>query len=210
MALRSLLTYLFLFFCSTGFSQKLFEGKINVSSGSGADYRNAIIYLPANYSNSKAYPLVLFAHGMGEAGTNIKKLYKQGLPKVLKQGYRPPFDFIMVAVQRNSFSIMPEWLPGILNDCQKRWKIDASRIYLTGLSAGGWSNYGSQLNLSPAFAKKFAAIVINSGATQNTDRKNLDWWKETKTPLWAIVGSKDKGFLAQNTYMVDEINKRVP
>lgn len=210
MYLRALFLFSTLFTFFLSYSQQLFEGEINVSAGGGVDNRDAVIYLPAHYSKSKSYPLVIFTHGMGEAGKDVKKLYKQGLPKVLKSGYRPSFDFIMVAVQRNSFSVSPDWLAGILKDCQKRWKIDENRIYLTGLSAGGWAIYGSQLNYSAAFAKKFAAIVINSGVTQNVNKKNFDWWKQTKTPLWAIVGGSDKGYVGKNAYMVNEINKRVP
>jgi predicted esterase len=210
MRLRGFFLFSFVLTFFISHAQQLFEDQINVNSKGGVDKRDAIIYLPAHYVKNKAYPLVIFAHGMGEAGKNVKKLYKQGLPKVLKQGYRPPFDFIMVAVQRNSFSVAPEWLAGILKDCQKRWKIDASRIYLTGLSAGGWPVYSSQLNFSPAFAKKFAAIVINSGVITNSNKKHLDWWKETRTPLWAIVGGSDKGYVGNNAYMVNQINKRVP
>ena len=210
MRLRGFFLFSFVLTFFISHAQQLFEDQINVDAKGGVDKRDAIIYLPAHYAKNKAYPLVIFTHGMGEAGKNVKKLYKQGLPKVLKEGYRPPFDFIMVAVQRNSFSVAPEWLAGILKDCEKRWNIDASRIYLTGLSAGGWPVYSSQLNFSPAFAKKFAAIVINSGVTTNSNKKHLDWWKETRTPLWAIVGGADKSYVGNNAYMVNQINKRVP
>lgn len=210
MQVRAILCFTLLCSFFSSYSQKLFEDKINVSTGAVADNREAIIYLPANYSKTKAYPLVIFTHGMGEAGKDVKKLYKQGLPLVLKKGYRPPFDFIMVAVQRGSFSVTPAWLPGILKDCERRWKIDQTRIYLTGLSAGGWAVYGSQLNISLDFAKRFAAIVINSGVTDNADKKHFDWWKQTRTPIWATVGAADKGYVGKNAYMVSEINKRVP
>jgi hypothetical protein len=210
MGIRMVLFFSFFISFLGSHSQQLFESQINISDGKKADYRNAVIYLPANYSKSKAYPLVIFTHGMGEAGNNVKKLYKQGLPKVLKAGYRPPFDFIMVAVQHGSFSVEPKWMPGILADCEKRWKIDKSRIYLTGLSAGGSAVYGTQLNFSTAFAKKFAAIVINSAVTHNTNKSHFDWWKQTKTPLWAIVGGADKNYVGKNAYMVNQINKRVP
>lgn len=209
MPLARLFAFLPLFFFFSSRSQQLLETQINVGSGGKVDKKSAIVYLPANYSRSKSYPLIVFTHGMGEAGTNVKKLYKQGLPKVLKQGYRPPFDFIMVAVQRTYFSVKPEWLAGILEDCEKRWNINKDRIYLTGISAGGWSAYGSQLNISPAFAKKFAAIVVNSGVTDNIEKENLDWWKQTKTPLWAIVGAADVRYVSKNARMVKEINKRV-
>lgn len=211
MCVRNLRVIFFLILsCSFlfSFSQQLFETQINVSTGATAAKKAAVVYLPPKYQKGKPYPLVVFTHGIGESGNNVKKLYKQGLPKVLKQGYRPSFDFIMVAVQHHSFSVPASWLEGILEDCHKRWKIDASRIYLTGISAGGKAAYGSQLNISPKFAKKFAAIVINSGVTDG-NKKNLDWWKQTKTPLWAIVGAADKGYVGKNKYMVNEINKRV-
>src|SRR6476620_635268 len=123
MVLRGLFVIALVFSFVIGFSQKLFETQIDVNSGSRVDKKGAIIYLPANYSKQKAYPLVIFTHGMGEGGKNVKKLYKQGLPKVLKKGYRPPFEFIMVAVQSNSFSVRTEWLQSILTESEKRWKI---------------------------------------------------------------------------------------
>jgi predicted esterase len=191
-------------------AQKLFEGKIDIQPGRGVDRKDAIIYLPANYSKNKKYPLVIFTHGIGESGNDIKKVYKHGLPKVLKNGYRPPFEFIMVALQGPKFSVSPYWLPGILEDCQKQWSINTNRIYLTGLSAGAWGTYGSQLNISPEFASKFAAIVVYAGAAESANRRHLDWWGKSKTPLWAVVGKNDKVFVRQNTYMVSQINKRVP
>jgi hypothetical protein len=206
--LRIIFFFLLSFSVFQSQSQQLLETQIDVSAGTRVEKKEAVIYLPPKFQKSKPYPLVIFTHGIGESGKNVKKLYKQGLPKVLKEGYRPSFDFIMVAVQHPTFSVPAGWLSGILEDCHKRWKIDAARIYLTGISAGGRAAYGSQLDISPAFAKKFAAIVINSGVTDG-NKKNLDWWKQTKTPLWAIVGAADKSYVSRNKYMVNEINKRV-
>ncbi len=190
-------------------AQSLSTTKIKVATASGVSEKDAIVYLPLSYSASKKYPLVIYTHGVGEAGTDITKLYTTGLPKVLKDGYRPSFDFIMVAVQSASYSVAPEWLPSIVDQSIIRWNIDTGRIYLTGISAGGWGAYGSQLNISSQFGSRFAAIVINSGATQNIIKTNLDWWKSTKTPLWAVVGGADESYLSQSRFMVDEVNKRV-
>ena len=191
-------------------AQKLYNDKIDVQAGSQTDYRNAVIYLPANYSTSKKYPLVIYTHGVGEASTDVNELYTTGLPKVLKDGYRPPFDFVMIAPQRNSYSVMPEWIPGILEEAQKRWSIDVNRIYVTGIDAGGWAAYGSQLDVSADLSKKITAIVINSGVTQNANTANFDWWTQSKTPLWSVVGEADVSYAHYNGYMVDEVNKRVP
>jgi hypothetical protein len=199
-----------LLFSSVLFSQTLVNDKVDVQEGPGEAYRNAVLYFPANYSEDKKYPLVIFTHGMGEAGNDVNKLYRTGLPRVLKSGYRPSFDFIMVAPQHGSFSALTNWLPGILEDANKRWNIDENRVYLTGLSAGGRSLYGSQLSISPALASKFAAIVINAGVTPAAAQTNFDFWKIGKTPLWAVVGDRDKSYVAKNKQMVKEVNKIKP
>jgi len=192
-------------------AQTLLNDKVDILPGSSTYYYNEVIYKPANFSTTQKYPLVIFLHGMGEAGTNVSTMYNTGLPKVLKNGYRPPFDFIMVAPQATSYSLDPKYLQQILDDAMARFpNIDQSRIYITGLSAGGWGNYGSQLNIDTTLAKKFAAIVIMSGATQDANKANIGWWKTSKTPLWAVVGNLDLSYKEQNQDMVNKINALVP
>ncbi len=197
--------------CSGGAlnAQTLVNDKVDIIAGSGVYNTGAVIYTPANYDATKTYPLVIFTHGMGEAGSDVNRLYNTGLPKVLRDGYRPSFDFIMIAPQRSSYSVDPAWLVAILEDANKRWKIDNDRVYITGLSAGGWGAYGSQLNVDTVLAKKFAAIVVNSAATQDANKTRFDWFKTSKTPVWAVVGNNDVSYRDQNIYMIDEINKRV-
>jgi predicted peptidase len=189
-------------------SQTIWSDKVKIYL-TGTYTVNAVIYTPANYSPTKKYPLVLFMHGMGEAGTNVSLMYNTGLPQVLKSGYKPAFDFIMVAPQRSSYSVDPTWLPGIMKDILSRFPIDTTRMYMTGLSAGGWGCYGSQLNVDTTLAKRFAAVVVCSGATQDANQANLNWWKQSKTPLWSIVGTADN-FYYYNRDLVDSINKRAP
>jgi hypothetical protein len=171
---------------------------------------NALIWLPPGYENSKKYPLVIYGHGSGQAGADINKLYDDGLPAVLKEGFRPPFDCIIICPQRDSYGALPSWLPGILEEAGKRFLIDTTRIYLTGNSAGGFLCYGSQLNISQELANKFAAICVLSGATQDANQNNLGWWLTSKTPLWAIVGAEDQSFVRQNILITHALNQRVP
>jgi len=191
-------------------AQRLVNDKIDVLPGKGVSNRNAVIYYPPNYSKTKKYPLVIFTHGIGEAGTNVNELYRTGLPRVLKNGYRPSFDFIMVAPQSTSFSANATWLPGILESAIDRWNIDENRVYLTGLSAGGKSIYGSQLSLTSQIASKFAAIVTNAGVIPAGSKTDYAIWKKSKTPLWAIVGARDKSYVTRNRNLVNEVNKQVP
>src|SRR5687768_1462639 len=89
-------------------AQELINDKIDVIAGTGTFLFNCVVYKPANFSTTKKYPLVLFFHGMGEAGTDVNKMYSSGLPKVLKDGYKPSFEFIMIAPQHNSYSLDPK------------------------------------------------------------------------------------------------------
>lgn len=171
---------------------------------------NCIIWTPATYDKSRKYPLLIFGHGSGEAGTDINVLYNQGLPAALKAGYVPPFDLIICCPQAQSYGIHPEWLPEILKEMQASYSIDPARVALTGLSAGGLMCWGSQLNVSPALASSFAAIVILSGATQDALMTNIAWWKTSRVPVWAIVGAADTDYIAKNQKMVDAVNGQVP
>ncbi|HUP13183.1 MAG TPA: carbohydrate-binding protein [Niastella sp.] len=204
---------LLLFACTvsfiTGRAQEFKTEKLNVSASAVSEFKNAVVYLPKGYTESKKYPLIIYAHSLGQAGTDINKLYTTGLPYVLKNGYQPSFDFIMIAPQSASYSVPPFWLDGILKEAQNRWPIDTNRIYLTGIDAGGWTAYGSQLNVSSAIAKKFAAMVTVSAATQNVSNTNISWWKNSSTPLWAITGEGDKNYVTQNTNLVTAVNKEV-
>ncbi len=212
--LRKTMLWLFLLLFIGGSqvkAQELYNDKIDVIAGSGQFLFNCVIYKPANFSTTKKYPLVLFFHGMGEAGTDVTKMYKAGLPKVLKDGYKPSFEFIMVAPQHNSYSLDPKHLEQVLNESILKFpNIDQSRVYLTGLSAGGNTIYVSSLNINKELPKRFAAMVVMSGATQGINKDNFPWWKEFKTPLWAVVGGNDPSYLGQNQLVVNEVNKQVP
>ncbi len=170
----------------------------------------AIIWLPPQYDSTKKYPLVIYAHGSNQAGEDLNNLYIDGLPSVLKAGFRPPFDCIIICPQRISYTVLPEWLPGIIDDAIKRFNIDQTRIYLTGTSAGGYMCYGSQLNVSIALSRKIAAICVISGATQDAKKENLDWWLRSKTHLWAIVGSEDQSYVHQNIFLINSLNQGSP
>lgn len=186
-----------------GYSQVPVLDKIKV-------YANSNTTVPAVIFQSNTnggLPLVIFSHGNGEQGTTGAALWNAGLPAALKSGFKPPFACVIIAPQRSSYSVAPDWLPNIIADAIARFKIDTNRIYLTGLSAGGWATYGSQLNLTPAFAKKIAAIVPLSAATQDLIKSNF---AQYNAPTWAIVGGNDISYKEQNEDMVKRINAVKP
>jgi predicted peptidase len=170
---------------------------------------NCAIWTPPNYDNNKKYPLIIFGHGTGEAGTDINKLYAQGLPNVLKNGFVPPFDCIIVCPQASSYGVNPAWLQPMLADIKSRYSIDEANMFLTGLSAGGWMCYGSIFNVAADFGKNFKGIVVLSGATQDINKANYDWIKTSVVPVLAIVGGSDTSYVEYNNNVITEINRRV-
>src|SRR5437016_5562689 len=103
---------------------------------------NYLLYLPADYQQrgSKRWPLILFLHGSGERGTNLNLVTVHGPPKIVKS--KPEFPFIVGS---------PQCPPGerwdndallvLLDEIIAKYKVDKTRIYLTGLSMGGYGTW---------------------------------------------------------------------
>jgi len=141
-----------------------------------------LIYLPADYRKQrKEWPLVLFLHGAGERGTNVELVTQHGPPKLAAEGRQ--FPFILVSPQCPgdeywSVSVLKALLDGIL----AKYRVDRSRIYLTGLSMGGNGTW----RLAMAYPDLFAAIAPVCGWGDSSRVAAL-----TSIPVWAFHGKKD-------------------
>ena len=99
-----------------------------------------LLFLPKDYDarSKKRWPLILFLHGAGERGTNVWKVATHGPPKRVAQ--HPEFPFIVVSPQCPEGQIWSsDALLELLDETLKNYKVDASRVYLTGLSMGGYA-----------------------------------------------------------------------
>ncbi|WP_367769510.1 prolyl oligopeptidase family serine peptidase [Flavobacterium sp. WC2421] len=113
------------------------------------------LHIPVNTKEKK--PLIIFLHGSGEKGTDIEKVKIHGPFKYLKTH---DLDAYVLAPQCPENE---EWdnevLYRLILKIEKENNIDPNRIYLTGLSLGGWGSY----NLAFAHPNLFAALVPISG-----------------------------------------------
>ena len=113
------------------------------------------LHIPVNTKEKK--PLIIFLHGSGEKGTDIEKVKIHGPFKYLKTH---DLDAYVLAPQCPENE---EWdnevLYRLILKIEKENNIDPNRIYLTGLSLGGWGTY----NLAFAHPNLFAALVPISG-----------------------------------------------
>ncbi len=157
--------------------------------------------VPKNYSSSgsKRYPLIVFLHGIGELGTNLSKMNCCGLPKHMANKTFPA-NFNINGVNHSFIVIAPQFkyrgtaahVQSVIDYAKRRWRIDASRVYVTGLSLGG----GSTWDWSAVYGQNAAAIVPVCGGTKPSTSlaskiagKNL--------PIWGLNSTADKAVPAQ-------------
>lgn len=204
--MKQILTFLIILSATVAMGQYT-----NLQSNFGG-YPSAI-FVPKKFDATKTYPLVLFFHGNGESGggtSNLSRIYANGLPKVIKDGFVPPFECIIICPQDNWGGVQFEKVPAILTAIQSAYKVDTNRIYITGLSAGGATTMGTTMNISKEYLSKFAAIVSFSPAATYTN--NAAWFKDFKVPIWLLGGtqSADAGYASLSTNTASAINAQVP
>lgn len=157
--------------------EKHFESKIKRSAG--LDY---LLYLPTGYQGSeKRWPLMLFLHGSGESGANLVKVKQHGPPKLVET--KPDFPFILISPQSPGHGWNAALLNELLDQAMSDYRVDPDRVYLTGLSMGGFGTWA----LAAAHPEKFAAIVPICGGGNTSDAGKL-----AKLPIWVFHGAKDE------------------
>jgi predicted peptidase len=152
---------------------------------------NYLLFLPSDYQaqSAKRWPLILFLHGAGERGGDVWKVATHGPPKNVTG--QPEFPFIVVSPQCPEGQIWSnDILLGLLDEILKTYSVDTTRVYLTGLSMGGYGSW----SLGLAYPEKFAAIVPISGGGEliTVLLSSHEKTQALKTlGIWAFHGAKD-------------------
>jgi predicted peptidase len=166
--------------------EKTFKGRITRTVT--ADY---LLFLPQDYTRqkSKRWPLILFLHGAGERGTNLARVKVHGPPKIVKD--QPDFPFVVVSPQCPSGQRWDsDLLVALLDDVIKKYRVDRARVYLTGLSMGGFGTW----NLGLSHPERFAAIAPICGGGDPLVLLLADPRKSKalkSLPVWAFHGARD-------------------
>ncbi|MDP5274109.1 prolyl oligopeptidase family serine peptidase [Chengkuizengella axinellae] len=150
---------------------------------------NYLLSLPREYDNSnKNWPLILFLHGVGERGENLEIVKKHGIPKIVSE--KEDFPFITVSPQCPEDSIWDrelEILYQLIQDIVKNYDIDVSRIYLTGISMGGYGTWC----LADKYPSLFAALIPICGVSLPLAKFRSGMPQLKNTPVWVFHGAKD-------------------
>ena len=188
------------------------QTKITVSTNSSGGTTGAWLHLPGDYnSTSEKYPLVIFFHGIGERGTNLDVVLNQGLPKAIANGAK--MDFVVNGKTEKLITVCPQnpdngWtkpamVDAILKDIISKYRIDENRIYLTGLSAGGFAVWG-YVAANMTYSSKIAAIVPVSAAPID-DPSGLCNIAQNNVAVWTLCGDQDS-FYGTTLDYIDRIN----
>lgn len=158
-----------------------------------------LLYHPPGYEagGEKKWPLVVFLHGMGERGDDIHKVKIHGIPKLAET---KKFPFVAASPQ---CPLTTDWrketagLNAFLDEILEKNAVDPDRVYLTGLSMGG---YGTWM-WACANPERFAAIVPICGGGDPSKAAVLK-----DLPVWAFHGAKDRAVpLKRSEEMVEAI-----
>lgn len=204
------ITFVLVCLSLTGYSQDLsvYEKKQFISEdGDTLDYR---ILFPENYEENKGYPLLLFLHGAGERGSDNERQLTHGAKLFLSPENRKNFPAIVVFPQcpedkywidiavraqlrgqgdpdfketikspSEELSLVNELMDNLI----QKERVDQNRIYLMGLSMGGFGTFETLARWPEKYA---AAIGICGGGNISLTKNYAD-----QTAVWITHGAKD-------------------
>lgn len=177
------------------FDAQVFES----SDGTVIPYR---IYVPSSYDPSKEYPLLTILHGAGERGNDNKSQLINMVSDLFNQANSPYMEAIIVCPQcpsgqqwvdtpwangNYSTASVPvsnelDAVLGIMTNTIADLSVDTDRLYLMGLSMGGFGVW-DLLMRNPTV---FAGAVALCGGADPSQASSL-----TTVPIWAVHGTND-------------------
>jgi predicted peptidase len=167
-----------------------------------------LLFTPKDYDQDKKkkWPLMIFLHGAGERGTNLAKVAVHGPPKIVAN--RADFPFVVVSPQCPTGEIWDkDGIMALTDRVIKEYRVDPERVYLTGLSMGGFGTWA----IAAAYPDRFAAVAPICGGGNVIDVLLAKRGKEAalKTlPVWAFHGAKDPVVKLEESQRMIDVFKR--
>ena len=149
-----------------------------------------ILDLPQNIKTK--IPLIVFLHGSGERGNNLE-IVKAHSPFTYKNLIKEPVAILAPQCPENTW-----WdtdaVYFLIREISEKYKIDKERIYLTGLSMGGWGT----LKLAGEHPEMFAAVAAVCAPTDRVMLANIHQYKDLNIKLYH--GGMDDVVLPENAF----------
>jgi predicted peptidase len=135
----------------------------------GVSYRYQV-YVPAEYTRARRWPVILFLHGSGERGRDGILQTSVGLGEgIRRHAERWPaiVVFPQAPPEHRWHGKIAHLALATLDRTIREFKTDPDRVYLAGLSAGG----NGVWNLAYRTPERFAALVAICGWVQPTPER---------------------------------------
>ena len=158
----------------------------------GVTYRYQV-FVPASWSKSTSrrtkWPVILFLHGAGERGEDGLLQTEVGIGRAIRRSVdRFPCVVLLPQCGKNRWWTEPEMEAVALEALEagvKEFNGDRSRVYLTGLSMGGYGTW----SIARKHPGKFAALVVICGGITPPPSVRLDAATTTGMPFDAYQGT---------------------
>ncbi len=146
-------------------------------------------YLPKGYDADPTikWPLIICLHGGSRRGSDLKKLYADGIPDQIYRGRDFPFVIVAPQCPEHIRWSTENWFESFYDDVIGKYRIDLDRVYLTGNSLGGAGTW----YLAARYPEKFAAIAPLCGFTSHMDYISENIARLGDMPIWAFHGKMD-------------------
>ena len=138
------------------------------------------IYTPDDYDEGGKQPVVVFLHGRSLCGHNLNQVLRYGTLDAIKKGLTLPA--IVIAPQNPGEAWKPQKLMDIVEWVEANYKVDESRIYVLGMSLGGFGT----MDFAGTYPDKIAAAMALCGGCYLKDQHGLG-----ELPFWIIHGTAD-------------------
>jgi predicted peptidase len=155
-----------------------------------------------DYDTIRKYPLVIFLHGSGERGSDNEAQLKWGVQNFATDEMMKLHPAVVIAPQcpagkgwsnfsntiRGSMTLQPspskpmELLIALINQVKKNFPVDTNRIYITGLSMGGFGTFDA----IERYPGMFAAAVPVCGGGDVSKAATI-----AQIPVWIFHGAED-------------------
>jgi predicted peptidase len=146
---------------------------------------NYLLYLPEDYLNqTDTFPLLIYLHGGSMRGDNLDKIKGYGLPKLIDNGNQ--YNLIIASPQcpNDTYWSKIDWFDNLYKELNGKYRIDKNRIYVTGISMGGFGAWHAAMD-NP---DKIAAIIPLCGGCNDS----LEICRINHIPVWTFHGTTDK------------------
>ena len=186
--------------------EDLIEDKFDMEFGDGYKIKNLayLLYEPEN-SQQEPLPLILFLHGMGERGNDLVTSRIHGLPKEIERGLHLPSYIVSPQCPKMMTWIdLTRELDALISTLVDSYPIDENRIYVTGLSMGGYGTW----KMLVEYPERFAAGAPICGGLREA-LHDPDILKRIRNiPIWNFHGDADSVVSVEGSdYLVKQLKE---